>query len=266
MGELRARVRDRSARRRSIADGTIVAWDYEGWSPTRGGRPGHTRPGTSSRDFLAGFQPQRVHAALARAAAAGWLRQRSATPCRRTSPGASATVRRHRRREERARAQSHRASRRSSPARCARRRACRTPSRTSASWTNSRRTSRRIRSSIGCVTCANRGCGRSSLPQRRRQAGRRVRRRVRAARRTGVVNRPRRRLRALRRRQRLLRQRSPRWKSIRTPGASSSSAASWRWTAGPISNPDGIRNQVEGGAPRHQPRAARRGDLECASG
>ena len=39
-------------------DGTIVAWDYEGWSPTRGGRPGGNAPGNVITGFLAGFQPQ----------------------------------------------------------------------------------------------------------------------------------------------------------------------------------------------------------------
>ena len=40
------------------ADGTIVAWDYEGWSPTRGGRPGGNAPGNVVTGFLAGFEPQ----------------------------------------------------------------------------------------------------------------------------------------------------------------------------------------------------------------
>ena len=39
-------------------DGTIVAWDYEGWSPTRGGRPGGNAPGNVVTGFLAGFEPQ----------------------------------------------------------------------------------------------------------------------------------------------------------------------------------------------------------------
>jgi CO/xanthine dehydrogenase Mo-binding subunit len=38
-------------------DGSIVAWDYEAWSPVRGGRPGHTQPGNQVTGFLAGFQP-----------------------------------------------------------------------------------------------------------------------------------------------------------------------------------------------------------------
>jgi CO/xanthine dehydrogenase Mo-binding subunit len=38
-------------------DGNIIAWDYEGWSPTLGGRPGNNNPGNVVTGFLAGFQP-----------------------------------------------------------------------------------------------------------------------------------------------------------------------------------------------------------------
>jgi nicotinate dehydrogenase subunit B len=38
-------------------DGNIIAWDYEGWSPTLGGRPGNNSPGSVVTGFLAGFQP-----------------------------------------------------------------------------------------------------------------------------------------------------------------------------------------------------------------
>src|SRR2546427_1107816 len=38
-------------------NGTIVAWDYEGWSPTLGNRPGTTNPGNVVSGFLAGFDP-----------------------------------------------------------------------------------------------------------------------------------------------------------------------------------------------------------------
>jgi nicotinate dehydrogenase subunit B len=37
--------------------GNIIAWDYEAWSPVRGGRPGHTLPGNQVTGYLAGFQP-----------------------------------------------------------------------------------------------------------------------------------------------------------------------------------------------------------------
>jgi CO/xanthine dehydrogenase Mo-binding subunit len=37
--------------------GNIITWDYEAWSPLRGGRPGHTQPGNQVTGFLAGMQP-----------------------------------------------------------------------------------------------------------------------------------------------------------------------------------------------------------------
>jgi nicotinate dehydrogenase subunit B len=37
--------------------GTIIVWDYEGWSPTLGNRPGMTNPGNVVTGFLAGFEP-----------------------------------------------------------------------------------------------------------------------------------------------------------------------------------------------------------------
>ena len=39
------------------AAGNIIGWDYEAWSPTRGGRPGHTQPGNQISGYLTGFQP-----------------------------------------------------------------------------------------------------------------------------------------------------------------------------------------------------------------
>lgn len=39
------------------ADGTILAWDYEAWVPVRGGRPGYDTPGNVVTGFLAGFPP-----------------------------------------------------------------------------------------------------------------------------------------------------------------------------------------------------------------
>lgn len=38
-------------------DGTIIAWDHESWSPTFGGRPGGNAPGNVVSGLLAGFQP-----------------------------------------------------------------------------------------------------------------------------------------------------------------------------------------------------------------
>jgi len=38
-------------------NGTIIVWDHESWSPTLGGRPGGNAPGNVVTGFLAGFQP-----------------------------------------------------------------------------------------------------------------------------------------------------------------------------------------------------------------
>jgi nicotinate dehydrogenase subunit B len=39
------------------SSGNIIAWDYDAWSPARGGRPGYTQPGNQVTGFLAGFPP-----------------------------------------------------------------------------------------------------------------------------------------------------------------------------------------------------------------
>jgi CO/xanthine dehydrogenase Mo-binding subunit len=39
------------------ADGTIVAWDHESWSPVYGNRPGNNQPGNVITGMLAGFEP-----------------------------------------------------------------------------------------------------------------------------------------------------------------------------------------------------------------
>jgi nicotinate dehydrogenase subunit B len=39
------------------AQGNIVAWDHESWSPVLGGRPGYNTPGNVITGLLAGFQP-----------------------------------------------------------------------------------------------------------------------------------------------------------------------------------------------------------------
>jgi CO/xanthine dehydrogenase Mo-binding subunit len=43
---------------RNDGSGTIVAWDYEAWTPGLGGRPGYNNPGNVITGFLAGFEPQ----------------------------------------------------------------------------------------------------------------------------------------------------------------------------------------------------------------
>jgi nicotinate dehydrogenase subunit B len=47
--------------------GTIVGWDYEAWFPTRGGRPGYDRPGNVITGVLAGYEPQPFRPAQAAA-------------------------------------------------------------------------------------------------------------------------------------------------------------------------------------------------------
>jgi CO/xanthine dehydrogenase Mo-binding subunit len=42
------------------ASGTITCWDYEAWSVSRGGRPGGNAPGNVVTGFLAGFEPAGV--------------------------------------------------------------------------------------------------------------------------------------------------------------------------------------------------------------
>jgi CO/xanthine dehydrogenase Mo-binding subunit len=39
------------------ADGTITAWDHEAWFPSLGGRPGYETPGNVVTGMLAGFEP-----------------------------------------------------------------------------------------------------------------------------------------------------------------------------------------------------------------
>jgi nicotinate dehydrogenase subunit B len=41
-------------------DGVIAAWDYEAWLPSLGGRPGYDSPGNVVTGMLAGFEPSRV--------------------------------------------------------------------------------------------------------------------------------------------------------------------------------------------------------------
>jgi CO/xanthine dehydrogenase Mo-binding subunit len=38
--------------------GAIIAWDYEAWMASRGGRPGYDRPGNVITGVLAGYQPE----------------------------------------------------------------------------------------------------------------------------------------------------------------------------------------------------------------
>ena len=74
------------------ASGTIVAWDYEGWSLSRGGRPGYTAPGNVVTGVLAGFPPQGVQPRSPAPAPTGTLNNGSNTVpsyCTGTIGGAS---------------------------------------------------------------------------------------------------------------------------------------------------------------------------------
>ena len=50
-------------------DGAIIAWDYESWWPSLGSRPGYDKPGNIITGYLAGFEPERVTAQPAGAVA-----------------------------------------------------------------------------------------------------------------------------------------------------------------------------------------------------
>ena len=51
------------------AAGNIIAWDYESWSPTRGGRPGYTLPGNHGHGLSSRVSAGAICAAVAGAAA-----------------------------------------------------------------------------------------------------------------------------------------------------------------------------------------------------
>lgn len=42
------------------AGGQIIAWEYEAWSPSLGGRPGYNQPGNVITGMLVGYEPSRV--------------------------------------------------------------------------------------------------------------------------------------------------------------------------------------------------------------
>jgi nicotinate dehydrogenase subunit B len=58
------------------ADGAIVAWDYEAWSPSLGGRPGYDQPGNVVTGMLLGHAPATVSPRAA-GPASGQLRNNS---------------------------------------------------------------------------------------------------------------------------------------------------------------------------------------------
>jgi CO/xanthine dehydrogenase Mo-binding subunit len=78
-------------------DGTIIAWDYEAWFPALGGRPGTNRPGNVITGFLAGLEPTRVAARTATAPTAfnngGNAAPSYVAGAAGTSPGGTGTIR-----------------------------------------------------------------------------------------------------------------------------------------------------------------------------
>jgi len=61
-------------------EGTMVAWDYEAWWPSLGGRPGYDKPGNVITGLLAGFEPDRVAARAAGDVAGGFQNRSNAAP------------------------------------------------------------------------------------------------------------------------------------------------------------------------------------------
>ena len=62
------------------ADGTIAAWDHESWSPTLGGRPGNNAPGNVVTGSLAGHQPAAFAARTPAPDPAGFANNSNAAP------------------------------------------------------------------------------------------------------------------------------------------------------------------------------------------
>ena len=62
------------------AAGNIVAWDYETWSATFGNRPGNNAPGNVASGMLAGFPPAAVAARANAPDAANWDNGNNAVP------------------------------------------------------------------------------------------------------------------------------------------------------------------------------------------
>jgi CO/xanthine dehydrogenase Mo-binding subunit len=61
-------------------DGTMIVWDYEAWAPQLGSRPGYDKPGNVVTGWLAGFEPQRVVARPASAVADQFRNNSNAAP------------------------------------------------------------------------------------------------------------------------------------------------------------------------------------------
>jgi hypothetical protein len=62
------------------ANGNIVAWDYETWSAQLGNRPGNNAPGNVASGLLLGFEPQKVQARTNAPDPANWDNGNNAVP------------------------------------------------------------------------------------------------------------------------------------------------------------------------------------------
>jgi nicotinate dehydrogenase subunit B len=62
------------------ASGAIVTWDHESWSPSLGGRPGANNPGNVISGFLAGFRPPALAASAAASEPATFSNGSNAVP------------------------------------------------------------------------------------------------------------------------------------------------------------------------------------------
>jgi len=78
--------------------GTIVAWEYENWVPSRGNRPGYDRPGNVVTGVLVGFEPEPIEPRTASAPKAPLRNNSNAVPsyvagCVQDKCGGAGTVR-----------------------------------------------------------------------------------------------------------------------------------------------------------------------------
>ena len=159
------------------AGGTIVAWDCDSWTATRGGRIGNGNPGNIVTGVLVGFAPPAFAPRAATPATAPFNDSNNApayvTGCVGGTCDGKGTVA-----SERSIARRTESEFFTGPLRAPTQ--LKNPSRTKASWTKWRRTSKPIRWPIACATCATRASSTSSPPRRKRRGGTRVRRPWRA--------------------------------------------------------------------------------------
>ena len=232
------------------ASGTIVAWDYEAWSPALGGRPGYDSPGNVVTGWLAGFAPAAAAPRTPAPAPTTPLNNNLNTAPSYVTGCVGRRLQRHRHGAQRARAVAPRASRRSSPARCARPSGSRTRSRTNRSWTRSPRRPRPIPVAFRAAAPARRAAAHGRAPGR----GAPRQWEARPSPRTGTAA-DRRAHAAAASRACSTRATTATWRSSPRSSVDQATGVDRACTrlvgaqdCGPISNPDGVRNQFEGGA------------------